>query len=199
MKITMPSLPPFKGNLTSVGCRCNLSCYHLKKDWKHKTLKVTLQWATIHWLTWLSTKEKQLSHHNTQRHKIRVAAEINTLNVEAISVEIEVRAEEEIDPPAKYVERLVIQLMSATIASTKNLILISPKVKVPTTSDLTMAGNPPQRWLPQIMVIRDCTTDQNWYADSGATNHVTSDYTNLTHPTEYGGQGFRANSFEGHT
>lgn len=29
--------------------------------------------------------------------------------------------------------------------------------------------------------------DPNWYADSGATNHVTADYNNIQNPVEYGG------------
>lgn len=31
------------------------------------------------------------------------------------------------------------------------------------------------------------TVEQSWYADSGATNHVISNYNNLTNPMEYGG------------
>lgn len=33
----------------------------------------------------------------------------------------------------------------------------------------------------------DQTIDRQWYADSGATNHVTLDYNVLTNPTKYGG------------
>lgn len=29
--------------------------------------------------------------------------------------------------------------------------------------------------------------DPSWYADNEATNHVTPDFNNITHPTEYGG------------
>lgn len=30
--------------------------------------------------------------------------------------------------------------------------------------------------------------DQGWYTDSGASNHVTSEYNNIVNPTDYGGK-----------
>ncbi|KAL0561729.1 hypothetical protein IC582_002170 [Cucumis melo] len=34
----------------------------------------------------------------------------------------------------------------------------------------------------------DTVVDPNWYIDSGATNHVTRECSNMTNPTEYSGQ-----------
>lgn len=44
----------------------------------------------------------------------------------------------------------------------------------------TQASNP-------FVATLETVGDPSWYADSAATNHVTPDYNNITHPTEYGG------------